>query len=375
MRKVVFLLPLLSLLILTQLMIVMAENQPVSLTEKQLVVISEETGMIPSHLQLSPDCTLSQQYQIYLCPDNVPISRTATEPNLNAAAQQAIFTTGLLLIPDSTQDRVMAFDPMTGDLIDPDFISDTVHLITPFNAILNAAGDGILVSDQASDLIYEYNLDGSYRGIFAPVGGADRDILFNPRGIVLTDDGTLLVTTTEDNVLAFDEDGQLLGEFIQMQAGGLDSPFDIHGQAANWLVTGFFSDAVHRYDSNGAFLDNLTVVPAESILEQIAVAQDGVVYVANFGEQRGVLEVATNGVTNTITIASDLGHRGVYILPNDNLLTTVGAANDGRVYEIDGNGTIIDTKLTSTTEIPITPRYIEFVKAPTKLYLPLILNN
>ena len=108
-----------------------------------------------------------------------------------------LLTTGLLLVPDSTNDRVMAFDPITGNLVDANFIPTNAVLGTAVNAILNASGDGILVSDQTGDVVHEFDLNGNYLGIFAPAGGANTAILNNIRGISLDAAGNLLVTTAD----------------------------------------------------------------------------------------------------------------------------------------------------------------------------------
>ena len=68
------------------------------------------------------------------------------DPTAREQAFGALPGSGLLLIPESTNDRVMAFDPTTGDLIDADFIpADPTNLSTPIHAILAADGNSILV--------------------------------------------------------------------------------------------------------------------------------------------------------------------------------------------------------------------------------------
>ena len=137
---------------------------------------------------------------------------TATGPRDMAAAaraQRMLGTTGLLLIPESTNDRVMAFDPFTGNLVDADFIpADPDNLSTPIHAILSASGNSILVSDQLDDVVQEYGLDGSYIGVFAPAGGVNNAILDNIRGISLRNGADLLVTVgggaNDDAVAQFD---------------------------------------------------------------------------------------------------------------------------------------------------------------------------
>ena len=60
---------------------------------------------------------------------------------------------GLLLIPDSGADRIMAFDPETGDLFDADFIpSDPDNLVTPIAAALHPDGNSILLLFQVAVL-------------------------------------------------------------------------------------------------------------------------------------------------------------------------------------------------------------------------------
>ena len=96
-------------------------------------------------------------------------------------ALEALGNGGLLLVPESTNDRVMAFDPTDGTLIDPDFIpADPDNLATPINAVLNDEGNRVLVVDQLEDLIFQYTLKGSFDGIFAPAGGPNTAVYDKP---------------------------------------------------------------------------------------------------------------------------------------------------------------------------------------------------
>ncbi len=54
--------------------------------------------------------------------DGLSPTASTPDPAAHAAAYRLLLTTGLLLVPDSTNDRVMAFDPTTGNLVDADFI-------------------------------------------------------------------------------------------------------------------------------------------------------------------------------------------------------------------------------------------------------------
>ena len=269
-----------------------------------------------------------------------------------------------LLIPESTNKRVMAFDPATGNLIDADFIpADDVNLSTPVCAILSSTDDSILVADQIEDVVQEYDLEGNYIGVFAPAGGVNTAILDNIRGISLRDNGNLLVTVgsgaNADAVAEFDTDGNYLGNFVANGAGGLDSPFDVT-LIGNWMVGGITSDAIHMYDATGAYLSDLTAI--DSFPEQVAEAGNGNILVGNFsGSQQGVVEFQTYGTLVGVYAPASLGgYRGAYELPNGNILTTTG---DG-VHEIDRSGNLVETKVSG-----VSARFIELISGAVPVEL------
>ncbi|KAB2961829.1 MAG: hypothetical protein F9K16_10825 [Thermoanaerobaculia bacterium] len=154
-----------------------------------------------------------------------------------AAREQALAllgSTGLLLIPDSTNDRIMAFDPATGNIVDADFVpSDPAHLGTGIHAVLNTCNlPAIQISDQINDVVHTYDLDGNYVGTFAPAGGPNTSILDNIRGVWNEQGYGFLVTvgggTNADAVAMFFPDtGASAGNFISNGLGGLASPFSV----------------------------------------------------------------------------------------------------------------------------------------------------
>ena len=323
---------------------------------ERLRLISEETGLVASEQRLSPECDFDAGYGLYLCPAPAPAVVPQRDPAAAARAREMLNSTGLLLMPDSSVDRVMAFDPITGNLVDPDFIPSHPTLGTLINAILSASRDSILVSDQIQDVVHEFDLDGNYLGIFAPAGGANPAILDNIRGIALRPNGNLLVTVgsgaNANAVAEFDTAGNYLGNFVAIGSGGLDSPFDAYERPADWLVGGINSNMIHRYDLAGAYIANLA--PIDSFPEQIRGAATGNVLVANFsGTQEGVVEYTEAGALVGIYNPAALGgYRGVYELPNGNILTTTGSG----VYEIDRAGNIVSTKVTG-----VSGRFIEYL--------------
>jgi hypothetical protein len=258
-------------------------------------------------------------------------------------------TADLLLIPDSANDRVLAFDPDTGDFVAELIPPDPTHLSLPKNAILNAAGNAFLVSDQTNDVVQKYSLDGTYDGVFAPAGGANLAILDNILGIALRPNGNLLVTVdsgaNQDTVAEFDTGAGYVGNFIAASSGGLDGPFDIFMRPGeDWLVSSINDDTVKRYDlTTGAYITDLAAI--SNFPQQIALAANGNILVANFGgDLEGIVELTPEGALVDIhTFPGGSGYRGVYELPNLNLLVT---SSDG-VFEIDRDSDLVDTKLNS----------------------------
>lgn len=291
------------------------------------------------------------------------------DPAAREEALALLGSTGLLLIPDSTNDRIMAFDPATGNVVDADFVpSDPAHLGTGIHAVLNTCNlPAIQISDQINDVVHTYDLDGNYVGVFAPAGGPDPSLLDNIRGVWNGQGYGFLVTvgggTNADAVAMFSPDtGASAGNFISNGLGGLDSPFSVtvRWSVPDVLVAGIDSDAIHRYSTEGASLGTLTAI--NNFPEQVGLAANGNVLIANFsGTQEGIVEVTAAGAPVGVHTAPGLdGYRGVYELPNLNLLVTTGSG----VHEIDRAGNLVESKITG-----VSARFIQPVQVdPTLLY-------
>ncbi|MCK5051406.1 MAG: T9SS type A sorting domain-containing protein [Candidatus Cloacimonetes bacterium] len=264
---------------------------------------------------------------------------------------------GLLLIPDSGLDRVMAFDPITGDLYDADFVpSDDVNLTTPIAAALHPDGNSILVSDQIADGLIQYDLDGNFMGWFAPSGGVNTNILDNVRGWGLKADGSILVTTAgganADAIAEFDAAGNYVSNFIANGAGGMDGPFCVLYRETqdDYLVTASSSDAVHQFDNAGNYVGDL--VSGINFPEQVTETPSGNLLVAGFSTPAGCYEYTSTGAYVAYYDVVG-GMRGAYELGNGNILVT----NATGVYEIDRNNTIISTEISG-----VNARFIYFVE-------------
>ncbi len=239
----------------------------------------------------------------------------------------------MLMIPESTGDRVMLFDMATGEVIDLDFVPSDTNLTTPIQAVLMPTGD-LSVSDQAGeDQVQQFDTSGTYLKVLAPAGGQNTAILDNMRGHAYHPSSENLLVTVASNANAhaiaeFDLNGDYKGNFITNGAGGLSSPWGIIIRSDNVLVTGGSSDAVHQYDLNGNYLSDFAT--GINFPEQLSEISGGNIAVANFSNPSGVsIFDASGNLLNTVNAVTGL--RGVWELGNGNLLVTNGAG----VHEVD----------------------------------------
>ncbi len=339
--------------------------------------ISEQTGYLATTEPLTDDCVFDERYEVYLCEMPRATVRVPAAPEARAEALALAQTGGILLVPDILTRNVMAFNAITGDLVDAAFIEmDEDATGTPVHAIISP-NNRVLVSDQTRNVVHQYNLDGNYLGIFAPAGGANPEIMENIRGMALRPNGNLLVTVYEwdnangfnaNSVVEFDTDGVFVGTFVTAGAGGLNAPFDVYlRDNVDWLVSSSLTDQILRYGlDTGDFIAELA--PVNDFPQQIAQAANGNVLVANYaGAQEGIVELTPEGALVGVYNPAELGqYRGVYELPNNNLLVSTSAG----VYEINRAGELVSTKYTGY------PRFIELMmlQAPDAFvfYLPMM---
>ncbi len=259
----------------------------------------------------------------------VTADRPTSQTAVRGGAQVCV--DAVLLVPDSGDDAVSTFDAQTGDLIDPIFILDPDNLSTPKNAIPNFGRDGVFVSDQLGDAVFEYDCAGNFVGIFAPAGGVDNAILDNIRGMDYSPDGDELWVTVggggnEDTVARFDQSGNYLGNLFPNGANGLVSPFDVLVRDSDVLVSDFLGDPIFRYAFDGTFL-GIFQEPSSTLNapQQLNLADNGNVLAAGFSSPSGAYEFSPTGQQLAVYDAVGSTPRGVYELPNGNILVTTSA--------------------------------------------------
>lgn len=237
--------------------------------------------------------------------------------SIGAQAQQSF-----LLIPDWTNDRVCAFSPVDGSLINADFIPTNATLFaSPKHALPTPSGT-ILVSDQIRDAVHEFDGFGNYIRTIAdlPNNGID-----NIRGIAIHA-GKLYVTvasgTLQNTIQRFNLDGTGQETFIGTE---LSSPFALFFRENDLLISNSTNPfLIRQFDLNGAFLGQwggTTIRFPQQITRR---RSNGHLLVAGFSPPAGIYEFDDAG--NQIAYyAVSTGPRGAYELENGLILFTDGS--------------------------------------------------
>ena len=167
---------------------------------------------------------------------------------MNAHAMSTLNQDDVLLIPDWTYDRVLGFDPVDGSFVGIIIPTDW-HLASPKSAIPSGR-DTIFVSDQVTDGVYEFDINGNYIATITDQASSGID---NIRGITIYDD-YLYVTVYQGShaqtIQRFDLNG---GSQTTWTATQISSPFDIHFRDNDALVANAATDAIEQYDHGGTW--------------------------------------------------------------------------------------------------------------------------
>ncbi len=257
-------------------------------------------------------------------------------------AEQENPVVSFVIGPESTNDAVMSFNYNDGSLISAAFIpGGNPNLSTPIEALLTP-NTTILVSDQLTDNIVEFDTLGAFiRVLF----GGNTAILDNSRGITIRPGtNTVLATPSsganQDAIAEFDlNTGNYLGNFIAPNAAQMDGPWDIIFRSTDCLVSGQASNNIVRYDLSGNYLGEF--VPSILFPEQINTTLSSNIIVGNFTSPSGLYIYDSNGnqlnYFNTVTSL-----RGCFQLGNGNYMVT----NGNGVFVLDQNtGALVSTPI------------------------------
>jgi PEP-CTERM motif len=250
-----------------------------------------------------------------------------------------------VMMPDSTNNRLVLFDPVNGSLVN----SNAFGLAggTPIHAL--QVGTEIWVSEQVGDRVSRWSFSGASLG--AVTGGLD-----NIRGMALVGN-TLYVTNAGTGngapgaaVVRFDLNGNNLGFFGT--AGLAPSPFDVFLHQGDLLVSSSAANNdIHRFTLGGTSVGSFHNSATLNFAEQMDYRTNGNILVAGFSPPSAVYELDANTGAILNSWAAGLGQRGVYQLGNGNILWTNGSG----AFVLDPNTAI------STQVYTGGGRYLDFV--------------
>ncbi len=265
---------------------------------------------------------------------------------ISGIAASAIAQDALILVPDSSNDTIAAFDPSDGSLVDPVFI-DLVPLDAGTPKGIAQVGDEIWVSDQIRDRVDRFTLDGDFidsiGGQF-PGGGLD-----NVRGVSVVGDEVWVFNAGTQNdapgnaIVRIDPDTAAIVGNIPL--GG--SPWFGLPYAGDILVT--IGDQLDRYDEDGNFVGPFFADGQLNFLQQTSETSSGSVLVGAFSSPSGIWEISVDGgLLDVIAGTADSGARAGWELGDGNIMWTNGAGVNisdpvsGATFNVlDGSGQFI----------------------------------
>lgn len=256
---------------------------------------------------------------------------------------------GVVLMPDSTNNRLVAFDPVNGSVLNSDMFA--LASGTPVDAI--QVGNEIWVSEQVGDRVSRWSFTGDFLGeIGGAAGGLD-----NVRGMALIGN-TVYVTNSGTNngapgaaVVMYSTSGSLLGSF---STGGLaPSPFAVLPHQGGILVSSSSADDdIHRFTLTGTSVGTFHNSTSLNFVEQLGFSTNGSILAAGFSSNNIAFLDPNNG--NILSSFAAAGARGVFQLGNGNILWTSGAG--AFVYDVGSN--------TSSLVYSGGGRFLELVTVP-----------
>ena len=276
---------------------------------------------------------------------------------LIAAGSSMAQSDALLLIPNSSDDVVVAFDAFDGSLVDAAFIDLTgLDAGTPKHA--TPVGDEIWVSDQIRDRIDRFTVDGDFIGTIGgqvPGGGLD-----NIRGITViggevwvSNDGTNNDAPGESIVRIDPGSATIIGNYPLTSSPWFTLQFGI-GNLVSY--SGSSDTRIDQFDDAGVFLGTFLGTGELNFIQQLSVTSNDTVLAAAFSTQStsgrapGVYEIDASGdILGVVAGTESSGPRAAWELGNGNIIWTNGAGvnitdvTSGMVTQVfDGSAQFID---------------------------------
>jgi hypothetical protein len=254
-----------------------------------------------------------------------------------------------LVVPDSTNDILVTFNPFDGSLINSNFA--TIAGGTPKHAL--QVGNEIWVSNQINDNIDRFSLTGSF---ISSIGGA----MDNIKGMAVVGNEVWVTNAGTNN--GAPGDAIVKVDIATGSVSGFSATdgalFDVVNYQGQVLGSDFDNENLDFFDSSGSFVSvfhDSDGVSGIDFPQQLFVRDDGGILAAGFSPPSGVFAYDAAGNDPGIVAGLDGGARGVYELGNGNIMWT----NGGGVWVTDPN-----TGQTLNVYDGGGAQYIDFVAIP-----------
>jgi hypothetical protein len=242
--------------------------------------------------------------------------------SISAVVVSAAEAQQYIMMPDSTNNRIVLFDPFDGSLVNGNYFGLAGG--TPIHAM--QVGDEIWVSEQLGDRVSRWDLGGASLG--AITGQMD-----NLRGMARVGNTVYVCNDGTGNgapgasLRMFDTSGADMGFFLTTSS----SPFGILENQGSLLVSSdAANDDIHRYSFTGTPMGTFHNSTTLNFAEQMNYASDGSILVAGFSSNN---IVRLDGVGGVITTYAASGARGVIQLGNGNIMWS----NSGGAHVLNPN--------------------------------------
>lgn len=231
---------------------------------------------------------------------------------------------------------VVSLDSETGAIVNSQAI-DMTALNTSTPKGVKQVGEEIWVTDQNTDMIYRFEIDGTHLGGIST--GLD-----NIKGLEVIDNSEVWVTNAGTAngapgtaIVRLDMSGNNLGSY----STGTNSAFDVLDVGNDQVFISFINEnsPIERWDYDGNFIDNVVAPGNLNFAQQIEVTASGNLLVGNFSAPSGIylFDVDTG---NQLEYWPQSGVRGVMETGDGSILWT----NSSGVYRMDpltGNSTLL----------------------------------
>lgn len=221
-----------------------------------------------------------------------------------------------VMMPDSTNNRLVYFNPVDGSVVNPNVFGLAAG--TPIHAM--QVGNEVWVSEQIGDRISRWSLTGTSLGAITGALDNVRGMGFANNTVYLTNDGTGN-GAPGPSLHMYDTSGNPQGFFTLSNTSG---PFHVLDYRNSLLVSSdAANDDIHRYTYGGASMGVFHNSTSINFAEQMAYAANGDILVAVFSSNVVArLDAGSGAIINTFAAS---GARGVIQLGNGNILWTNGS--------------------------------------------------